>query len=160
MNYWVIIDNNKIGPLTLEDLKRVGVKPDTPVWRTGLADWCKASDLDELVPILHTSAPPPVIPPYLTYGNRIPGAPVQPGDSRHGKPMPPTYLVWSIIVTILCCVPCGIAAIVFSSQVSSKYESGDLAGAEKSSERAQLWIVLSIVLGLISMPFTLLLSAV
>lgn len=65
---------------------------------------------------------------------------------------PPTYLVWSIIVTVLCCLPFGIAAIVCSAQVKSAYSRGNLPKAEKMSEAAQWCIILSIVLGLLWIP--------
>ncbi len=69
--------------------------------------------------------------------------------SEENRPMPSSYLVASILATVLCCAIPGIVAIVFSSMVSSKYYSGDYAGAEKSSQRAQIWIIASIVVGII-----------
>lgn len=58
----------------------------------------------------------------------------------------PNYLVWSILITIaslcLCCIvgtiP-GIVAIVYSSQVNSKLNAGDLAGGAEASRNAKLW---------------------
>lgn len=64
-------------------------------------------------------------------------------------PMPPTYMVWSIIATILCCLPAGIVAIVYSSSVSSRYYARDYEGARRASERAEIWIIVSIVTGII-----------
>ena len=46
---------------------------------------------------------------------------------------PKNYLVESILVTIFCCQPFGIAGIVFASQVNSKYANGDYEGALKAS---------------------------
>ena len=66
------------------------------------------------------------------------------------EPMPPTYLIWSVITTVLCCFIPGIVAIVFSSQVSSRYLTGDIEGAKRASNRAQIWIIVSFVLGLLS----------
>ncbi|MGJ7903749.1 CD225/dispanin family protein [Lysobacter sp. 1R34A] len=65
------------------------------------------------------------------------GAPVSPY---------PNYLAWSITVTVLtfclCCIvgsiP-GIVAIVYGSQVNSKYAAGDEAGARRASENAKIW---------------------
>lgn len=64
--------------------------------------------------------------------------------------MPPTYLVWSVIMTILCCTVPGIVAIIYSAQVSSKFYQGDIEGAHRASERAQIWIIVSFVLGVLS----------
>ncbi|MDE7024794.1 MAG: CD225/dispanin family protein [Paramuribaculum sp.] len=163
MKYWVIIDDRKIGPLSADELGHMRICPDTPVWRPGLADWCRASELQEISSyISHGAVPPPITPvppmpnPRIMYSSQIPGAPAQRTDPRNQAPMPSTYLVWSIIVTLLCCVPCGVVAIYYSAQVSSRYETGDIKGAEQASERAQLWIILSIVLGLIATPFIML----
>ncbi|MDE5886954.1 MAG: CD225/dispanin family protein [Muribaculaceae bacterium] len=64
--------------------------------------------------------------------------------------MPPSYLVWSVVITVLCCMIPGIVAIIYSSQVSTKYYSGDIEGAKRSSENAQIWIIVSFVLGVLS----------
>lgn len=64
-------------------------------------------------------------------------------------PMPSTYLVWSVIMTVLCCLPAGIVAIIFSTQVSSKYYAGDIEGAKKASDRAQIWIIVAFVIGVL-----------
>ena len=63
--------------------------------------------------------------------------------------MPPTYLVWAVIMTVICCLPAGVVAIIYSTQVSSKYYAGDMEGARRSSERAQIWIIVSFVVGVL-----------
>ena len=57
--------------------------------------------------------------------------------------------MWAILATLCCCVPTGIAAIVFAAQVDGKWASGDYAGAQESSEKAKLWSIVSLVLGLV-----------
>lgn len=78
------------------------------------------------------------------------------------EPMPPTYTIWAILATICCCLPAGIIALVFSASVSSKYYARDYEGARKASERTEMWIIASIVLGVISnilyLPLTMLTS--
>ncbi len=74
-----------------------------------------------------------------------PAAPQTQGDEK----MPPAYLVWSVVMTVLCCLPAGVVAIIFSSQVSSKFYAGDFEGAKRASERAQIWIIVSFVLGVL-----------
>ena len=77
--------------------------------------------------------------------------------------MSPTYLVWSIIATICCCLPAGVAAIIFSSQVSSRYYARDFKGARRASRQAEIWIIVSIVTGIIVnalyMPLSLLIQS-
>lgn len=74
-------------------------------------------------------APPPVAPP--------------------GGPKIDNFLVPSILATILCCLPTGIAAIVFSSQVNTKLSQGDVAGAQDSAAKARLWTFISVGAGLL-----------
>lgn len=75
------------------------------------------------------------------------------------EPMPPTYLVWSVVCTILCCFVPGIVAIIQSAKVSGKYYAGDIEGAKRASRNAEIWIIISFVLGVISntlyVPLTL-----
>lgn len=71
------------------------------------------------------------------------------------EPCPPAYLVWSIIVTILCCQPLGIAAIICSAQTRQAYNRGNMAKARKMSEWAQWLIIISIVTGLVGLPVQL-----
>jgi hypothetical protein len=63
-------------------------------------------------------------------------------------PRPKNWLVESILVTIFCCLPLGIVGIVFSSQVNSKYDAGDIQGALKSSKDAGTWTKVGFFIGL------------
>ena len=51
----------------------------------------------------------------------------------------PNYLVPAILVTIFCCWPFGIPAIVYAAQVNGKLAIGDVAGALASSKNAKMW---------------------
>lgn len=88
-----------------------------------------------------TQPPPPPPPPPPGY----PGYPPQPPAGQ----APKNYLVWSILVTIFCCIPFGIVAIVKSSQVNGLWAQGRYADAQASSDSARKWIIWSVVVGLI-----------
>jgi ribosomal protein L40E len=60
----------------------------------------------------------------------------------------PNYLAQAILVTVFCCVPFGIPAIVFAAQVNSKLEGGDYTGAVEASKRAKMWCWISFGVGL------------
>lgn len=64
-------------------------------------------------------------------------------------PRPKNYLAWSIVTTVLCCLIGGIVAIVYSAQVDSKYNAGDYAGAQQSSDSARKWNIGSMIVGLL-----------
>ena len=80
-------------------------------------------------------------------------------EDTANEPMPSTYLIWSILVTIFCCFIPGIIAIIFSSMVSSKYYIGDIDGSRRASRQAEIWIIVSVVLGVLAatlyIPFML-----
>ena len=61
---------------------------------------------------------------------------------------PKNWLVESILVTIFCCLPFGIAGIVFATQVNSKYTAGDYAGALKASQDAGRWTKIGFWIGI------------
>ncbi|HEX3068826.1 MAG TPA: CD225/dispanin family protein [Thermoanaerobaculia bacterium] len=49
------------------------------------------------------------------------------------------YLVTAILVTLCCCQPPGIVAIIYAAQVNSKLAGGDIAGAQASARLAKIW---------------------
>lgn len=55
------------------------------------------------------------------------------------QPQPKTWLAESILVTLFCCMPFGIAGIVNAANVSSKFSTGDFEGAERASQQAGKW---------------------
>ncbi|MBC7902538.1 MAG: CD225/dispanin family protein [Gemmatimonadaceae bacterium] len=61
---------------------------------------------------------------------------------------PKNWLVESILATIFCCLPFGIAGIVFASQVNSKYAAGDHAGAVEASKNAGKWTKVAFFIGI------------
>lgn len=75
-----------------------------------------------------------------------------------GAPMPgvpplpmyrsiPNYLVHAILVTLFCCLPFGIVAIVFAAQVNSRLQAGDIQGALDCSNKAKMWSWIAFGLG-------------
>ena len=60
----------------------------------------------------------------------------------------PNYLVPAII-SIFCCWPLAIAAIIFATQVNGKVAAGDVAGAEDASKKAKLFSFIAIGVGLL-----------
>lgn len=171
MKYWIIIDRQQAGPFELDSFETIEFGPETPVWHEGLADWTPASEVAELNAILLRRAanvhfggggdrPDVVVDAVETETVKI--DPASCGRisniGRHTDKRPSNYLGWAIAATILCCVPLGVVAIIYSASVNSKFDRGDIAGAEKASDTAQWLIILSIVLGLVMMPFQALIS--
>ena len=103
---------------------------------------------DDAVPSQHPSQP---------QGQRIFGQPLANSFSagaanarrQPAEPMPPSYFVWAVVLTLACCLIPGIIAIIYSSQVSTKYYVGDIEGAKRSSRMTEIWLIITIVAGIV-----------
>ena len=106
-------------------------------------------------PPAYGSPPPPYGAPPAPYGAPPPPYGAPPGyqqayPSGGWAPVkPPTYLVWAILVTVLCCLPGGIAGLVFGRQVTKKWAIGDVEGSMKASKNARLCVIIGGVGGFI-----------
>ena len=77
--------------------------------------------------------------------------PPRPGPTP-GQPVgsaPPNHLVAAIMVTIFCCLPLGIAAIVKSAQVNGLWAQGLYFEAELAAESAKKFAIWAVVAGVI-----------
>lgn len=139
MNWYYSKDGAQHGPVTQPDLQakiRSGeVAHDALVWREGMTDWTAAHQLAEFAqgPLAAGSAP------YTTPVSQLGGAV---GAS------PPTYLWQAIVVTLFCCMPLGIPAIVFASKVDGLHARGDVQGSLDASRKAKMWCLWSFGIGI------------
>lgn len=60
----------------------------------------------------------------------------------------PNYLVPAII-SLVCCLPLGIVAVIFAARVNGQVQTGDTAGALDSSRKAKMFSYIGIGLGLV-----------
>lgn len=135
-----MIDGERRGPYTLDQLAEAGVRPSTYVWCKGMADWEKAEDVADicrmfrgrLYDLMH-----PVIPAtpqvssradnlqdesqqtprsrfdHLLQDTRLPS--IEEIDARQDISQPPANMVFpAILVTLLFFPPLGIFAIYFA----------------------------------------------
>lgn len=128
MQYWALINNVKVGPLSPAEILALGATPDTLVWTQGFQQWVPAASVTEFG-----------FSSYNHHGNNLP-------------PCPDTYFAWAIVLMLICCLPAGIVAIIYSSSVESRYARGDYEGALRASNSARTWCIVSFVLGLIGAP--------
>jgi hypothetical protein len=67
----------------------------------------------------------------------------------NGTQQPKTWLVESILVTLFCCLPFGIAGIINAANVSSRFAAGDIEEASRASAQAGKWTKWAFWMGLI-----------
>ena len=88
----------------------------------------------------------------------IPPPPASYGGAQATGAVVPNYLVQSIIVTLCCCLPLGVVAIIFAAQVKSKLAQGDIAGAREASAKAKMFCWIAFGLGLVAIAISLVLN--
>ena len=71
-----------------------------------------------------------------------------------GSATVPNNMVLAII-SIFCCWPLAIPAIIFASQVNQKIAAGDVAGAEDASKKAKTFSYIAFGLGALWVVFVI-----
>jgi hypothetical protein len=132
-------DQKEYGPVTADQLRQWitegRANSQTMVQGPESTEWKPLSsfpDFASVVPAAPTTTP---------------GAPAS--YAGVGMPNVPNYLWQSIVCTLCCCLPFGIPAIVFASQVNAKLAAGDVPGAMESSRKAKMWCWISFALGIV-----------
>lgn len=59
--FYYLDEKEQKGPFTIDQLKTVGLKPDTLVWTDGFENWKPVKDVEELKGLLKKTPPPPPI---------------------------------------------------------------------------------------------------
>ena len=167
--YWVNIDGIQSGPISRDELADMDFNPEvTYVWHQELDDWHRIDQLSEFADIVagksvQQSVTPPPIPsePEMPVVPPVPPMPEIPPMLELSVPAPseaeaPTNLVWAVIVTVMCCQITGIIAIVYGVMTSTANSAGNYEKARHYSDIAQIWVMVSIALGLVYMPVALL----
>jgi len=142
MQWYYSKNNTQCGPVSNDELRSKlacgEVVGADMVWREGLPDWCPANSLPELA--VATTGPPPVpVGQLLEGGAYIPPTAYCPAP---GAPIP-NYLWQAIVITIFCCWPLGIPAIVYAAKVDGLRARGDFQGAKSASASAKQWCWIS-----------------
>ena len=136
--YFIVQNEQQTGPFTMEQLKGLPLTRETKIWYQGLDGWKSISEIPELSE-LEGFLPPPVGNPSWK--------PITDSGISDTEP-PKSYLTESILVTLFCCWPFGIAAIVQAAKVEGRFRSGDIDGAQQASDNAKKYMQWSLGLGI------------
>lgn len=148
--YFYTDGNENYGPFTLEELEAQGITRETLVWYEGIDDWKPAGSVFELNPLFRTPPPRPAhMPPPVPENMELPESAPYPAPVRYQEKPPKNWLIESILTTIFCCLPFGIAGIVNAAKVESRFYAGDYGGALAASEEAKKWTMVSFWIGLV-----------
>lgn len=153
MQWYYSKNGSQLGPISEGELRNKistgDIYQTDLVWREGMKDWLPVSKVAELAGPIAVSEPGG--PPTQAGETNSPYAPPMAG--AHGQMVPgveiPTYLWQSILVTILCCWPIGIPAIVYAAKVDGLKNRGDIQGAMAASKNAKNWTLASLIAGIL-----------
>ena len=84
-----------------------------------------------------------------------PVAPVQQNVPQDNFIDVPTHLAQSIVLTVLCCMPAGIVAIVYSAGASNAKGRGQYELASKKADVARTWLIVGWIVGILWWVFML-----
>jgi|GEM_PF-2812309 len=170
--YFVLDGEENKGPFSFDEVLAQEITPETYLWYYGLDGWKYANELDEFRDYFASITPPPPIPkpvePTTVPKTVIEGV-EKPFESAMGEaenttiaidytnqqaqapygPFPENYLAYSIIVTLIMCLPIGVVAIYYSTQVHPLYFKGDVVGALKASQSAKQWCTIGFIIAAI-----------
>lgn len=125
MRYYISENGRAAGPFTLDELRQRSIVPATQVWYEGLRDWVRADSIEDIRREILGNAPAPPAPP--------------------SPRCPSTYLVPAILLTLCCCNPLAIVAIVYALQVQPAYSRGHYEQAVDASDTARRWCIVAAI---------------
>jgi len=143
MSYYIHSNDQQTGPFSLEEIQAQfsggRIPADALVWAEGMPDWVSVSTF--LKPTESPSSSPGS--DALTKESASSGISSSPAP----RVKPPNYLIHAFIPTVVFFNPLGIVAILFASQVNSKFAAGDFVGAEEASKKAKQWFYIALISG-------------
>ena len=77
-----------------------------------------------------------------------PAAPQAPAVAPTGAPVR-DWLIPSILTIIFCAWPLGIPALIFAVKANASKKRGDMAAAADQASKARLFVILSVVIGIV-----------
>ncbi len=175
MKIWIHQNGIQQGPYDFDQLAAMGIDPQTPVWYDGLPKWTPASVAPATAPLFAqntTQMQQPVQPqqptsPQQQFAPQQQAAqpqqqtpqiiyvqvPQQQAPQPQPQPkQPATYTGLAVVLTIFCCSIFALVAIFTGIMSSSRYDSGDYAGAKKMSEITEWLLIISVAAAFITVP--------
>ncbi len=134
---------------------------------TSMAQAPQAPEAPQPAPAPEVPAPEAAAPADSVYNTNAgsyftdsaaPSQPVQSGSVYSAAPTaaapaknPNTlWLILNIVATLCCCLPVGVAGIVFAALGTGSYNKGDYADSDKKANIAKILFIVGVVVGIIT----------
>ncbi len=153
MEYYINHRGISKGPFTVEELERFKVSANTLVSLPDGSGWIEASKVNELKEAIEDSTTntdfhaTPYIPTTAPISHEAQYA-TQPRFNKHTEPCPKNWLVESVLMTSICCLPFGILALIKSLRVEELHTQRDYKGAKEASKQAGNYFYVGLFSGL------------
>lgn len=146
MEYWIRLNGEQIGPLTLEEARQMPLTPDTPVWIEGMEDWSTAANIVQLADLFRAQQVPLGTPPP------IPGATCEHDLIAPRKQIDLTgcpdnnmgMSIGAVVVLTACCGLIGLLGLVpllNSMRVRLLFLTGEYDRAAECAKKAKNWSI-------------------
>lgn len=164
MEYWIRLNGEQLGPLTLEEVRRMPLLPETPVWVEGMEDWGIACNIVALADLFITKpgaygTPPPVpgvsqqpVHPFNSEETTPRCAPVCPQQQIDLSGCPNNYIGLSVGAIVVLTAVCGVFGLIGlvpllnSGKVQTLYLTGRTDQAMDCSNKAKTWSIVCYII--------------
>lgn len=164
--YWLHIGDGQYGPLTAGEVRARAAEPErTYIWTAGMATWQRLDRAagfwppeDEDETDNGNTASETVAAETGQSADTAAEAAAAEAAATPRPPKPATNFFWAIFCTLLCCQPLGLAALILSAMTHTEYRLGHYDKAERYSRHCEMLIMVSIALGLVCVPVSLIIT--
>lgn len=177
MKYFAMIGGERVGPASIEELAKMGLRPDTYVWCKTMDDWKHADEVADICryyrQYLSTPAnaveqtqdtdPEPAINKSSDKGlplrfrriieesGTLAEAGQQPTPDLSKQPR--SFLLEAIALTLLCCPLTGCIAIFFAIQTRKQWNAGKREDAYECARKTKMWLGITFFMGFLIYAF-------
>lgn len=135
--FFIDASGDERGPITVDFFKKYGLKGDRLIWFDGLPTWVEARTTPALKEYLGGDDKLDSVTAVIKkhHGELHRGANPEWTD-RHA---PKSWLFESVVVTLLCCLPAGLAGVYYANKSTHLWAAGEYARSLRCSKIAKNW---------------------
>lgn len=154
--YYVDSDGATKGPFPLNYFKTNHINGHSWIWHEGLPQWIEAHTIPSLRQYMRNDIPVSFsakkgVIDFEKERMHIPSKDILPQtelDVLRSR-VPKTWLIEAILITIFCCIPFGVVAIVYASRVAPFWRRGLYGESIAASNKAGMWVKITVTITII-----------
>ncbi|MEG1648631.1 MAG: CD225/dispanin family protein [Rikenellaceae bacterium] len=154
--FFVDVQGNQYGPVRAEYFRVHGIAASSLVWFEGMPHWAKASEVPFLKGFIRASGVESQAQPEHYHNHLISKTAQMSPPTDNAKQFlplevdpPKNWILESVMITIFCCFPFGIVALVYALKVLPSWNRGSYAESIKASQIAGQWVKWGVMIVLV-----------